>query len=685
MEKLKKAYEKCKPALNILFLAVPFIVMDVYIRIVAAKVNYTQWRMYAPSFLFSIIWIGLLSTIPIYLKKIAGRIVYGITFLLFFALFITNIIYFSYTEFFFSFRLLGLAKEGGSYIWNTVAHTKPIVFIIAFSVLAYAIFAIVKFPAKEYFGWRRAIIVLASFIVLHTFIPTLYGRAYDTLRWDAWRNPRNVYNSFTDANKNIKLCGLYEYSFRDFCKTYLAPKPQKTEEEEQVLEEAYKEITPHASNPYTGMFAGKNVIFLQLEGMDTWLLTPEDTPNLYSLLDNSIVYTQHYSYYSGGGSTFNSELAVNTGFITPVTYTQNAYTFTTNLYPQSLPNLFKDLGYRTSVFHMNTGEYYARSLNYINWGYDRYYGLLDIQSYDDASYQLDRELISNPTFYEAMFQQEGPFLHYLITYTPHTPFAESDEKCQLLLQEKAELEALADQEADTDTNEVEDNTEVSVDEPTEKPADGSDDATTENPDDSTGEPEETVWNEEDYARLCAAETDKMIGMLLQALKDNGLYENTVIVAYADHYLYTLNDKTILDQYKQTENNLINNTPFFIWSHDLEATQVDKVNSQLDILPTVLNMFGLEYSEEYFIGHDIMTESYSGYAFFIDRSWYDGNVYVENGEVVLGEAPETEYLVEMEKTVNEKILKNDLTLKYDHFRELETQQTQQPQQTETVTE
>lgn len=657
MDTLKKLYKKWMPALNILFLALPFIAMDIYIRIVATKVNYTQWRMYVPSFLFSIIWIGLLSTIPIYLKKIAGRIVYGIFFLLSFALFITNIIYFSYTEFFFSFKLLGLAKEGGSYIWNTVANTKPIVFIIAFAILAYAIFAIVKFPAKKQFCWRRAIIVLASFIVLHTLIPTLYGRAYDTLRWDAWRNPRNVYNAFNDTNKNIKICGLYEYSYRDFCKTYFAPKPQKTKEEEKVLEEAYKEVTPHVNNPYTGIFQGKNVIFLQLEGMDTWLLTPEDTPNLYSLLDNSIVYTQHYSYYSGGGSTFNSELAVNTGFITPVTYTQNAYTFTTNLYPQSLPNLFKNLGYRTSVFHMNTGEYYSRSINYMNWGYDRYYGLLDIQSYDDASYQLDRELISNPTFYEAMFQQEGPFLHYLITYTPHTPFAESDEKCQLLLDEyNAQAE-----ETEEEESAVLEETEI-----TEEPVDSEE--TTE---------VEQEWTEEDYARLCAKETDKMVGMLMQALKDNGLYENTVIVAYADHYLYTLNDKTILDQYKQTENNLINNTPFFIWSHDLEPVTIDKVNSQLDILPTVLNMFGLEYSEEYFIGHDIMTESYSGYAFFIDRSWYDGNIYVENGEVVMGESPETEYLVEMEKTVNEKILKNDLTLKYDHFRELENEQTQQP--------
>ena len=61
------------------------------------------------------------------------------------------------------------------------------------------------------------------------------------------------------------------------------------------------------------------------------------------------------------------------------------------------------------------------------------------------------------------------------------------------------------------------------------------------------------------------ETDYMVGLLMQALKDNNLYDNTVIVAYADHYLYTINDKSVLGKYKETDNNLINRTPFFIWT------------------------------------------------------------------------------------------------------------------------
>ena len=45
------------------------------------------------------------------------------------------------------------------------------------------------------------------------------------------------------------------------------------------------------------------------------------------MMNNGYNFTNHYSFYTGGGSTFNSEFAVNTGFITPLSYTQNAYTF----------------------------------------------------------------------------------------------------------------------------------------------------------------------------------------------------------------------------------------------------------------------------------------------------------------------------------------------------------------------
>jgi len=103
---------------------------------------------------------------------------------------------------------------------------------------------------------------------------------------------------------------------------------------------------------------------------------------------------------------------------------------------------------------------------------------------------------------------------------------------------------------------------------------------------------------------------------------------------------------------------------------MEKIETDKVNSQLDILPTVLNLFGIKYVEEYYIGKDIFDENYSGYVFFNDYSWYDGDVYVQDGAIVQGEKMELAKLYEMNDRINKLIRQNDLTLKYDYFGKME---------------
>lgn len=615
MKHLKWFYNNILPYI---LAVLPFLFMDLMIRGLATQVNYFRAEMVASSWLFSVVWIALIVLVTTSLRRKIGRIVYLCLFVIYFLLFLTNCVYFSYTDFFFSFNLLSLAGAGSDYILDTVLGTDPLIYLGALGIIGCFVAAFWLFPRRD--KWNPYLLggTVAAFLLVHSLIPMLYGEAYDSLKWDAWRNPRNVYENFNDSNKCIKICGLYEYSFRDFYKTFLSPSPKMTAEEKQILDKVTDSEPQQKSNDFTGIFEGKNVIFLQLEGMDSWLLTPEDTPTLYGMLDNSIEFTQHYSYYNGGGSTFNSELAVNTGFITPITYYQNAYTFSSNAYPYSLPRLFKAEGYAVNAFHMNTGEYYSRKLNYINWGYDQYYGLLDVATYNDNTYELDRELILNPTFREALFGQDGPFMHYLITFTPHTPFHVKHGKGKLLATERYGSEI---------------------------PPHG----------------------EEETARLYASETDYMVRLLLEGLEECGHLDDTVIVVFADHYLYTLNDKTILEKYKQAENNLINHTPFFIWSSGMGPVKIDKVNSQIDILPTVLNMFGIDGLSNYTIGRDIMDEDYKGYVFFSDYSWYDGNIYVENGEVAMGTAPSAEYVKDMSGHITALIQQNDLIQKYDIMR------------------
>lgn len=620
---IKSTLEKLlsKKNYTFLFLCAPFMIMDIFIRILSFEVSYTPILSILPSILFSVIWIIFIVYIALSLKGSAGKILYGVCFAFFFVMFLTQVVYFPYTHFFFNFTLLNSAEEGAHYIWDVVKGTSFISSFVLLVTLAFGVLTIILFPKKTQTSWKPLCCSVLIFALIHFLIPFLYGPANDSLQWDNWRNPRNVYNSFSDGNKNMKICGFYEYTLRDIYVTFIKPEEKISPEEKEFLKNIYDYQTPHEKNRYTGMFEGKNVIFLQLEGIDDWMLTRKDMPNLYGMMKNAFVFNDHYSYYNGGGSTFNSELAVSTGLITPISFVKNAYSFTNNSYPYSLPKKFKKLGYSVNAFHMNTGEYYSRELNYKNWGYDNYYSLLDTKKYKDYSYQLDSELIENETFYNRLFKQKEPFLHYIITYTPHTPFNFESGMGKLL------AERLYGEDI---------------------PAD---------------------YDEEKVARLFAAETDRMVGLLLQGLEDNDLIDNTVIVAFSDHYLYTLNDKTILDKYKETENNLINETPFFIWSKDMNRKLLFKTNSQLDILPTVLNLFGIEFNNEHYIGRDIFDPHYRGYVFFSDYSWYDGRYYVEYGEVTNKSQYDKEYIDDTNALINKRIRQNDLILKYDYFRQL----------------
>ena len=159
------------------------------------------------------------------------------------------------------------------------------------------------------------------------------------------------------------------------------------------------------------------------------------------------------------------------------------------------------------------------------------------------------------------------------------------------------------------------------------------------------------------------------------LKEQGLEElpsDYVLPTMSeDHYLYTLSDQTILDKYKDTSNNLINHTPFFIWDNGNTKKKVTSVTSQLNILPTIINLLGLEYHPNYYIGKDALNSSYNGIVFFSDYSWYDGNVYVDGGAVTNNKYIDQVSLEDKNYYINYIIRKNDLTLKYNYFKKIST--------------
>ena len=626
---LKKIYTDYIKKYGYIFLIfLPFLLMDIIIRSFGNGTNlYKVWNI-IPN-LFTITWACLFIGISLSLKSKIGKWVYLGVNILFLIMFLTNGIYYSMTHNFFDFILLESTSEGAPYMMDCIKNCNIWIYIW-FVIIIFTIYiGFKKIPKKDNFNYKNVIIVVLVFLLIHLLLPNLYGSANSSLEWNTWQNPRNIYKNFNDANKSMSITGLYEYTIRNFYITFLQTEEEETSEDYEFLMEAFS-VNNNEVNKYTGIFKNKNLIFVQLEGIDDWLLTEKDMPTLYGMLNNSFVFQNHYSYYNGGGSTFNSEFAVNTGFITPLSYTQNAYSFNKNSFPYSMANMFKNQDYDVNAFHMNSGEYYSRQTNYTNWGYDKYYGLLDINDYKDKSYTLDRELINDITFQEKMFPKDSKFVDYIITYSNHLPFTNTKGVCKLLYDMEMDLDDTVDMGEESSSTFVQ-------------------------------------LTEEECIRKQAHETDYMMELLLKKLTELNLIDDTVIVVFTDHYLYTVEDKTILDKYKNTSNNLINKTPFFIWQNNMKRTNIKEVTSQLNILPTTLNLFGINYNPNYYIGSDALSQNYKGIVFFSDYSWYDGNIYVENGVIANNKSSSQEYLDEKNYYIHYLTKKNDLALKYNVFK------------------
>ena len=607
-----------------IYMALPFIFMDLITRFLGRNINFYGIQKLVPN-LFTLTHVILFLGITISFKKNVSKILYLVFSFFGVITYLVNNVYYSMTKTFFSFNLLESAGEGAPYIFDAIINCDILVYIFLLFILFLIWFGYKNIVLSDKFNKKSLLITVVIFIVLHLITPVFLGPANDDLVWSTWKNPRNVYNQFNDSNKSMRVSGLFEYTFRNFYVTFL--KPVETNEEElDFLKEVYSYDSEEIKNSYTGKINGKNIILLQLEGIDSWLLNEKDTPTLYNMMKNSINFTKHYSFYTGGGSTFNSEFAVNTGFIVPFSYNKNAYSFNKNSFPTSLAKLFKSEGYAVNAFHMNSGEYYSRNINYQNWGYDNYYGLIDMYKYEDDRYMLDRELILNEEYMSLMFPEDTKFVDYIITYSAHLPFTNTKGVCKMLY--------------DLDNEGME-------------------------------ETEFKEMTEEECARRQAKETDYMVELLTLKLKEKELLDDTVFVVFSDHYLYTLEDQSILDKYKTTKNNLINNTPFFIYDGGNTKKEIKKVTSQLNILPTVLNLYGFNYNTNHYIGTDALNNGYSGIVFFSDYSWYDGNVYVEGGEVVNGKKISAKNLENNNLLVNHLARKNDLTLKYNYLKKLET--------------
>ena len=155
------------------------------------------------------------------------------------------------------------------------------------------------------------------------------------------------------------------------------------------------------------------------------------------------------------------------------------------------------------------------------------------------------------------------------------------------------------------------------------------------------------------------------------MEDAGKLDDTVIVLTADHFPYQLNinDINTLSSYERDVMIEANSNSLVIYNSKMKSVEVDKVGMSIDVLPTVLNLFGMEYDSRIIMGKDILSTS-TGIAIFKDKSWVTdrGTYYASSGKFV-GDVVDDEYIENINNIVNNRTAISRMIVVNDYYRKI----------------
>lgn len=382
-------------------------------------------------------------------------------------------------------------------------------------------------------------------------------------------------------------------------------------------------ITP--KNEYTGLFEGKNVIFIMMESVGELIINEEYFPNFYKMYNEGWAWVNNYSPRNSC-ATGNNEMSGMVSLYT-IYNSCTANNYKKNTYFESVFNIFKSKDYQTSSMHNYTEGYYYRSTIHKNMGSEVYYGVQDLGL--DYTWEY-KEWPSDEKFFDVAMDillkenNEKPFMTWLTTVTPHQPYGVSSEYGDLYLDKFKD----------------------------------------------TGLPKDI---QRYYSKLTVF--DNALGLLLDRLTEAGILEDTVIVMYGDHYPYGLSKKNLnkvldydLDDYEAER------TPFVIYNPSLEAKKHKEYTSYMNIVPTMANLFNLDYDPRLYMGSDLLSDDYQSLVVFADGSWKNELAYYNASTGNINYYTDFEYSVDEIKEINEKVtLKmkmSNLAIKNNYFGYLE---------------
>lgn len=392
------------------------------------------------------------------------------------------------------------------------------------------------------------------------------------------------------------------------------------------LHKYFKSVTPTEKNKYSGMFKDKNLIVITAEAFSPIAIDKELTPTLYKM------YTEGFSF---------------SNFYTPIFYVSTSdgeYVSLTSLLPKegvwsfqesskiSLPfvygNILKDYGYSANAYHNGRYNYYKRNLSHPNMGY-KYVGCgngLEKKINCKIWPQSDLEMI-NATIDD--YIENEKFLAYYMSISGHLNYTYNGNMMATKNRDKVK---------------------------------------------------NLKYSEAIQAYLATnIELDKALESLINSLKEKGKLDDTVIVISADHYPYglTINEMKERATYINDEKFDIHKNNLIIWNSQIKTPiKIDKYASSLDILPTVLNLLGVEYDSRLLMGTDILSNS-EGLVIFNDRSWITkyGKYDAIKGKFTeyINLEEKQKYIDEINEIVKNKFNASRLILETNYYKYIKTEE------------
>lgn len=443
--------------------------------------------------------------------------------------------------------------------------------VVIFLVLRYCLK--IKTKYKWYVHLSSLLCFLLAFVSINSMVKQVYATNTND-NFQIYHTDFYVYDTVNNPKVFVDNLGLLTFEFRDL--QSLIQEQKNTELYAEKIDNYFNSIdSTKKTNDYTGMFKDKSLLVIQAESLNNFGINEELTPTLYKMINNSIQIT-NFDTPLLIGSTSDSEFMANTSFIPEAEGYSVCYQYVNNAYPLTIGNLFKNNGYSTNAFHNNYGEYYNRFTTFDNYGYEFFdsYGLGIESEANDASVSEQIGWID---------AEKEKFVSLWISYSGHQPYGLEDVGVN-----KEDVETIKKLYPNLN---------------------------------------------DDYVSYLAKtmDFDKAVEQFLNVMEWMGRINDVVVVIYGDHVAkgLDLSRGTNFDEVfgvNSDDNPSITYTPLFIYANDMEHQVIDKYCTALDILPTLMNLWGIDYNDEYAFGHDILDDEYRGFCFDANGNYWNNDFY-----------------------------------------------------------